>query len=167
MSLKRLSEELDFKINLKLNKVIKEVGEITVRSSLIDYAYLVSDSILETQVKLIDEINKNQDLFYTSARGVNELNIIISSSVSDLVDEIFKNEKRTHKVGNLSSITVKLPKANVTTPGVFYYIFQQLAWEGVIIQEVISTTNEFTIIVHDDQIDTAFRVIKELKNKED
>ena len=30
--------------------------------------------------------------------------------------------------------------------------------------EVISTTNEFTIIVSDDQIDVAFKVIKDLKN---
>lgn len=167
MALKRLSEELDFKINLKLNKVLKNIGEITVRSSLVDYAFLVSETILETQTRLIAEVNKNQDLFYTSARGVNELNIIISGSVSDAVEEIFKNEKKTHRVENLSSITVKLPQANVTTPGVFYYIFQRLAWEGVIIHEVISTTNEFTVVVHDNQIDIAFKVIKDLKNIED
>lgn len=167
MALKRLSEELDFKINLKLNKVLKNIGEITVRSSLVDYAFLVSETILETQTKLIAEVSKNQDLFYTSARGVNELNIIISASVSNAIEEIFKNEKKTHRVDNLSSITVKLPQANVTTPGVFYYIFQRLAWEGVIIHEVISTTNEFTVVVHDNQIDIAFKVIKDLKNIED
>jgi hypothetical protein len=50
---------------------------------------------------------------------------------------------------------------------VYYYIFQKLAWEGVIIHEVISTTNEFTIIVNDTQIDTAFKIIKDLKNIED
>lgn len=167
MALKRLSEELDFKINLKLNKVLKNIGEITVRSSLVDYAFLISETILETQTRLINEVRKNQDLFYTSARGVNELNIIISASVAPIVDEIFKNEKKTHRLEELSSITVKLPQANVTTPGVFYYIFQRLAWEGVIIHEVVSTTNEFTIIVHDNQIDTAFKVIKDLKNIED
>jgi hypothetical protein len=42
--------------------------------------------------------------------------------------------------------------------------FKSLAWEGIIIHEVISTTNEFTIIVSDDQIDVAFKVIKDLKN---
>jgi hypothetical protein len=83
--------------------------------------------------------------------------------VADLVDDIFKNEKRTHKIENLSSISVKLPQENVSVPGVYYYIFQRLAWEGVIIHEVISTTNEFTIIVRDEQIDVAFKVIKGLK----
>lgn len=167
MALKRLSEELDFRINHKLVKVLKNIGEITVRSSLVDFAFVVSDTLLENQVKLISEINKNKELFYTSSRGVNETNIIVSASIIDTVEEIFKNEKQTHKVENLSSITVKLPEVNVTVPGVFYYIFQRLAWEGVIIHEVISTTNEFTVIVNDNQIDTAFKIIKDLKNVND
>lgn len=167
MALKRLSEELDFKINYKISKVLKNIGEITVRSSLVDFAFVVSPTLLENQAKLLAEINKDKDLFYTSSRGVSETNIIISSSISGVVEDIFKNEKLTHKVGNLSSITVKLPNVNITIPGVFYYIFQSLAWKGVIVHEVISTTNEFTVIVHDNQIDTAFRVIKDLKNIED
>lgn len=164
MSLKRLSEELDFKINYKISKVLKNIGEITVRSSLTDFTYVISDTLLDNQAKLISEINKQQDIFYTSSRGVNETNIVTSTSIEPIVEAIFKNEKLTHKIENLSSITVKLPQENISTPGVYYYIFQRLAWEGVIIHEVISTTNEFTIIVSDEQIDIAFKVIKDLKN---
>ena len=164
MSLKRLSEELDFKINYKISKVLKNIGEITVRSSLTDFTFISSDSLLDNQAKLISEINKQQDIFYTSSRGVNETNIVTSTSIELMVEAIFKNEKLTHKIENLSSITVKLPQENISTPGVYYYIFQRLAWEGIIIHEVISTTNEFTIIVSDDQIDVAFKVIKDLKN---
>ena len=164
MSLKRLSEELDFKINYKISKVLKNIGEITVRSSLTNFTYVISEPLLENQAKLISEINKQQDIFYTSSRGVNETNIVISTSVELLIEAIFKNEKLTHKIENLSSITVKLPQENISTPGIYYYIFQKLAWEGIIIHEVISTTNEFTIIVSDDQIDVAFKVIKDLKN---
>lgn len=164
MSLKRLSQELDFKINYKISKVLKNIGEITVRSSLTDFTFISSDTLLANQAKLISEINKQQGIFYTSSRGVNETNIVTSTSVEPLVETIFKNEKLTHKIENLSSITVKLPKENISTPGVYYYIFQRLAWEGVIIHEVISTTNEFTIIVSDEQIDTAFKVMKDLKN---
>ena len=164
MSLKRLSEELDFKINYKISKVLKNIGEITVRSSLTDYTFVISDTLLDNQAKLLSEINKLQDIFYTSSRGVNETNIVTSASLGTMIDILFKNEKLTHKIENLSSITVKLPQENISTPGVYYYIFQRLAWEGIIIHEVISTTNEFTIIVSDEQIDVAFKVIKDLKN---
>lgn len=164
MALKRLSEELDFKINYKISKVLKNIGEITVRSSLTDYTFVISDTLLENQARLLTEINKAHDIFYTSSRGVNETNIVVSNSIASTIETIFRGEKLTHKIEDLSSITVKLPQENISTPGVYYYIFQRLAWEGIIIHEVISTTNEFTIIVSDDQIDVAFKVIKDLKN---
>ncbi|CAM3964680.1 MULTISPECIES: aspartate kinase [Flavobacterium] len=167
MSLKRLSEELDFKINHKISRVLKNTGEITVRSSLTDYAFVISETLLDNQARLLSEINKEADVFYTSSRGVNESNIIISTSMSYLVADLLKMEKITHKIENLSSITVKLPQENISVPGVYYYIFQRLAWEGIIIHEVISTTNEFTIIVSDSQIDIAFKVIKDLKSIQD
>ncbi|MBF04408.1 MAG: aspartate kinase [Flavobacterium sp.] len=167
MSLKRLSEELNFKINHKISRVLKNTGEITVRSSLTDYAFTISETLLDNQAKLLSEINKESDVFYTSSRGVNESNIIISTSAAYLVADLLKTEKITHKIENLSSITVKLPQENVSVPGVYYYIFQRLAWEGIIIHEVISTTNEFTIIVSDNQIDIAFKAIKDLKSIQD
>lgn len=79
------------------------------------------------------------------------------------VEELFQYEKCTQKAENLSSITVKLPAENVSVPGIYYFIFQRLAWEGIVLYEVISTTNEFTILVDDEQVDVAFRTIKNLK----
>ncbi|MCB0443020.1 MAG: aspartate kinase [Flavobacterium sp.] len=164
MALKRLSEELDFKVNHKILKVLKNIGEITVRSSLIDYTFAVSETILDKQAALISEINKENGIFYTSSRGVNETNIVVSNSVGYLVDKHFSGEKLIQKLDNLASITVKLPKENISIPGIYYFIFQRLAWEGIIINEVISTSNEFTILVSEEEVDVAFKVIKDLKS---
>jgi hypothetical protein len=164
MSLKRLTEELDFKINHRVTKVIKNIAEITVRSSLNDYTYAISDSILNKHAELISKINLRKDVFYTSSRGVNEINIVLSESMNNEIKFLFNDEKLIQKLENLSSITVKLPQENVAVPGVYYYIFQRLAWEGIIIYEVISTSNEFTILVSEQQIDIAFKVIKDLKS---
>jgi hypothetical protein len=142
---------------------MKNLGEITVRSSLIDYTFAVSSTILTKQADLISEINSNPDIFYTSSKGVSETNIIVSQSVAHLVEKHFAIEKQIQKLENLASITVKLPKENTVIPGIYYFIFQRLAWEGIIINEVISTSNEFTILVSDDEVDIAFRVIKDLK----
>lgn len=164
MALKRLSEDLDFRVNHKITKVLKNMGEITVRSSLIDYTFAISDTILNQQAQLISEINAHSDIFYTSSRGVNETNIVVSESMSNLVDKHFSGEKLIQRLDNLASITVKLPKENVTIPGIYYFIFQRLAWEGIIINEVISTSNEFTILVSDDEVNVAFKIMKDLKN---
>lgn len=163
MALKRLSDDLEFRATHKIIKVLKNIGEITVRSSLTDFTFLVSDTILENQTILLKEVNKNKDVFYTSSRGVNEMNIVVSNTLDSAVEELFKNEKCTQKAEHLSSITVKLPAENVSVPGIYYFIFQRLAWEGIVLFEVISTTNEFTIIVNDEQVDIAFRTIKDLK----
>jgi hypothetical protein len=164
MALKRLTEELDFKLNHKVSKVIKNIGEITVRSSLNDYTYMISDTILVKHAELIAKINLQKDVFYTSSRGVNEINIVLSESMNKEIEILFKDEKQIQKLINLSSITVKLPQENVAVSGVYYFIFQRLAWEGIIIYEVISTSNEFTILVSEQQVDVAFKVIKNLKS---
>ncbi len=163
MALKRLSDDLEFRATHKIIKVLKNIGEITVRSSLTDYTFLVSDTILVQQAKLLEEVNKNQDVFFTSSRGVNELNIVVSNIMDRTVEELFKAEKCTQKAEELSSITVKLPAENVSVPGIYYFIFQRLAWEGIVLYEVISTTNEFTILVDDKHVDIAFKTIKDLK----
>jgi len=163
MALKRLSDDLEFRATHKIVKVLKNIGEITVRSNLSDYTFLSSETILSNQAKLLEEVNKNQDIFYTSSRGVNEINIVVSNALDSTVEQLFSSERRTQKSANLSSVTVKLPAENVSVPGIYYFIFQRLAWEGIVLYEVISTTNEFTILVNDDQVDVAFKTIKDLK----
>ncbi len=163
MALKRLSDDLEFRATHKIVKVLKNIGEITVRSNLSDYTFLSSETILPNQAKLLEEVNKNQDIFYTSSRGVNEINIVVSNALDRTVEELFVHERCTQKAENLSSVTVKLPAENVSVPGIYYFIFQRLAWEGIVLYEVISTTNEFTILVNDSQVDVAFKTIKDLK----
>ena len=164
MALKRLSENLEFLATHKIVKVLKDIGEITVRSSLTDYTFQLTPSILSSQLDLMREIENMPDIFYTSSRGVNEINIVVSNRLEKTVERIFKNEICTQKAEQLASVSVKLPSENVTVPGIYYFIFQRLAWEGIVLYEVISTTNEFTILVDDIQADKAFSIIKALKN---
>ncbi len=163
MALKRLSNELEFRTTFKIVKIIKDIGDITVRSSLVDYNFKVSDTLLSNQAKLLAKVDNNDD-FYTSSRGVNECNIVVSGNLIFLVEDVLKNEILLSKQENLSSISIKLPSENVSIPGVYYFVFQRLSWEGINIYEVISTSNEFTILVNEDQVDKAFKVIKDLKN---
>ena len=163
MALKRISDTADFVQTKQIIKVLKNLGDITVRSSLVDYSFLISDSLLVAQSNLLKQIEQKKEVFYTSSRGVSESNIIVSHNIAPLVDELFKDESCFSKTENLSSITMKLPSENVTIPGIYYFIFQRLSWEGVNINEVISTSNEFTILMHEDQVNTAFTVIKNLK----
>ena len=163
MALKRLSSDFEFRSSLKIVRTLRNIGDITVRSSLIDYNFKISPTLLISQGKLMAEISSDRDNFYTSSRGVNECNVVVSSNLAELVESCFFNETCIHKEMELSSISVKLPIENVSVPGIYYFVFQRLSWEGINIYEVISTSNEFTILVNEDQVDKAFRIIKDLK----
>ncbi|MDO4781851.1 MAG: aspartate kinase [Capnocytophaga felis] len=163
MALKRLSTDMEFRSTHRIVKVLKNIGEIIVRSNLTDYTFLVSETILNSQAELLKKIQNTKDVFYATSRGVNETSLIVSNSTEAIVEEVFKNEKCLHKFTNLGSISVKLPEENISVPGIYYFIFQRLAWEGVSMNEVISTANEFTIVVPEFQVDVAFKVIKDLK----
>jgi hypothetical protein len=47
--------------------------------------------------------------------------------------------------------------------GFYYYILKQLAWDGINIVEIISTSSEFTLIVAMEDIDKTFSVLMKLK----
>lgn len=163
MALKRLSSDLEFRHSHKIIRTLKNIGDITVRSSLTDYNFKVSDTLLAAQAQLLAQLQLSSENFYTSSRGVHECNIVVSAHLAPLVDKFLAKEECLHKEESLSSITIKLPTENVAIPGIYYFVFQRLSWEGINIYEVISTSNEFTILVNDAQVDKAFRVVKDLK----
>lgn len=164
MALKRLSTDLEFRSSYKIIKILKNIGDITVRSALIDFNFKVSDTLLSAQAKLLSQLQLSSENFYTSSRGVHECNIVVSEHLAPLVDKYLEHEECLHKQKNLSSITLKLPTENVSIPGIYYFVFQRLSWEGINIYEVISTSNEFTILINDEQVDKAFKVVKGLKH---
>ena len=103
-------------------------------------------------------------IFYTSSRGIDECNIVVSKNLCQLVENELVNEFCINKTEQLSAISFKLPEENVSVPGIYYYVFQKLSWEGININQVISTSNEFTILVSESEVDKAFSIINKLKS---
>ncbi len=163
MALNRLVPRLELLSNIKLQKVIENIGDIVVRSNLADLTYRNSRSLYQCQARLLDAIQQNKEAFCTFSRGINETALVVSSSLIPEVEEIFRAERQLAKKTALSSITIKLPDENSLYPGVYYYIFKELAWENINMVELISTTNEFTVLVHNDDIQRAFSILMELK----
>ena len=125
MALKRISDNQEFLSTHKIVRVLKNLGDITVRSSLADYCFKITDTLLLSQAKFLDQIKSEPNAFYTSSRGVAECNIIVSQNLIDTVDTIFQSEFCLDKEVNLSAITVKLPTDNVQIPGIYYFIFHR------------------------------------------
>ena len=164
MALKRLKPTINFQINHRVKKVIGLLGDIIVRSNLVDFTFRNTPTLIKAQTRLLDRIATRDDVFFTFSKGIYETTIILSDTMENEVMEIFKEEKMIYKINNLSSITIKLPEEVSQVFGVFYHILKKLAYEGINIFELVSTTHEFTIIVNDDTVDSAFSVLKNIKN---
>jgi len=166
MALKRLKPTINFQINLRIKKVVELMGDITVRSNLADYTYRNSNSLTACQTQLLDLISTRKEIFYAFSQGIYETTLVLSDIIGEEIDRLFKDEFLTYKFSNLSSITIKLPEENAQVFGVYYHILKKLAYEGINILEIISTTHEFTVIVNDEDVDAAFSVLKRLKHEE-
>lgn len=163
MAIKRMSPGYYHRINLKIKNFMGTLGDFLVRSDLEDFTFENSETLILSQAELMKALNDDKDAFYTYCRGVNESTVITSTSVTDKLRQIFKKEKLKSHTAELASITIKLPTVNTEISGIYYYILKHLAWEGINIVEVVSTANEFTVVVKSDDIDSAFSVLMQLK----
>lgn len=163
MAIKRMAPGTYHKVDMKINNVIGGIGDFLVRSDLIDFTVENSESIQKSQTSLIQFIEEDKDCFFTLCKGITETTYILNAKYIEDVKKFFADERLKAQNLNLSSITIKLPTANIETYGVYYYILKHLAWEGINIVQVVSTANEFTAIVHSDDIDEAFKILMQIK----
>jgi endonuclease V-like protein UPF0215 family len=160
MALRRYSPPPHLRKSRQMQSILKELGDITVRSNLVDYTFQNSESLIQSHSKVLK--NFNPKAFYGFSRGIYESNIVVSKSEANKVIESFKNETLIGSQDDLSAISIRLPENNSKISGLYYQIFKRLAWEGISLYEVISTTNEFTMLVENHMVDKAFSAIKTL-----
>ena len=164
MALRRHHQPLNLENSGRLKNVFKSLGDITVRSNLSDFTFQNSNTLINSHTQVLEKISANNQIFYAFTRGMFESNIIISTSEKEGILKAFENETLIGAQDHLSAISIYLPKGNSKIAGLYYQIFKRLAWEKITLYEVVSTTNEFTIVVEDDLVDKAFSVIKRLKD---
>ncbi|PZD78451.1 hypothetical protein [Mesonia sp. K7] len=164
MALRRCNSPAGVSNSAKVKESLRRLGDITVRSNICAFTYQNSDSLIQSNAMMLEKIDDIHHLFYAFTRGIAESNLMISGSKKDLVEDNFNQEKLIHFRGNLSAVSIKLPQDNYKITGLYYQIFKNLAWNGIAVYDVVSTTNEFIALVNDEVVDKAFSVIKGLKN---
>lgn len=164
MAIGRLPLSKHKSIEKKLMNIISDIGDMVVRSNLVKYNFRNYPGIAKNQSSFLEKSETFTDSFYTVSRGINETTLIINAQLKRILEERLDNEHLLTKTENLSAITIKLPENNTEVEGVYYYILKKLAWKSITIEEVISTTNEFTMVVKSDLVSQAFEVLINLKD---
>ena len=163
MAINRLSPVEELRIRKNIKKLAANLGDFIVRSDLCDYTFKNTPSLLKEIAKLLSKAADSNDYFLTVSQGIFETNIVISKNLLENVEANFNNETLIHNVKDLASITLKLPKDNQEQSGIYYFILKQLAWANIPLQEIISTTNEMTIVVKEKDVNETFSILMDIK----
>lgn len=144
---------------------IRDLGDIVVRSGITDFTFLNSHSILDSQSRLLEQVKHIPKAYFTYSSTFHESNILVSNDLKDLVQSCFNKETCVMVKDNLSSLSIELPEDNSKTVGLYFYIFKLLAYEGIPVFEVLSTSNYFTLFLEEAFVNQAFALINEIKTK--
>ena len=158
MALKRIADTMEGKTVSETK--LPKLGNITLRSNLVELTYLNSPTILDTYRELFLLVDQRKDVFCSVSQGIKEITIITTDDIRREVEKMFIKEHLIARLISLSSITISLPRIVVDTPGSYYTILKKLAWENINIIEVLSTYTELTIVFSNDDVDKAFSVLK-------
>ncbi len=142
---------------------LRNLGDIVVRSGITEYTFLNSNTILTSQTNLLNSVKNEAKAYFTYSSNFQESNILVASSLKDTVEKHFKNETCISVADNLSSMSIALPEDNSKVIGLYFYIFKLLAYEGIPVFEVISTSNYFTLFLEKEHVNKAFLLMNEIK----
>lgn len=151
------------KKHLSKNISFREMGDIVVRSGITEYTYLNSKSILASQAELLNIVKDERSVYLNYSSNYQESNILVSGELKDTVAACFRNEIMVSVKSELSSITIELPKNSSKSVGLYFYIFKLLAYEGIPVFEMISTSNYFALFLEKEYINRAFLLMNEIK----
>jgi len=147
------------------SKHFRKLGDIIVRSGITEYTYLNSKDTIAKKAKLLDAVKDQTGIYLNYSSNFQESNFLVSTSLQPTIKEIFKDEKLVSVSDELSAITIALPAENTKTVGLYFYIFKLLAYEGIPVYEIISTSNYFTLFLEQDYVNQAFLLMNEIKSK--
>lgn len=133
--------------------------QCTMRSDLIERSYTKSNTILRSFKRLTETLDFTTDIFITWSMGVHEVTIIADRKLETIIDAACKEEKTTASINELAAIMLKLPEQVISTPGSYYNYLGKLTWQGINIEEVISTAHELIVIVKTNTAHEAFKCL--------
>ena len=164
MALRRYQEELqgfDKKI-----KSFKFKGEIILKTNIIDFNVIKSQSLLNKIKNLYSLVNFERGDTLNIILGNNEISIITNEKYKDKITDFLKGEKVLNKEFDLVALSISFTGENFfDTPGVIFTAVRKLAWETINIYEIVSTMTELTFILSNGDSMKAYNVLHELISK--
>jgi hypothetical protein len=138
------------------------IESISTRSNLTELTFARTQTI-RTRLK---EIHENTNLLdaeiLTVTSGVREVSLIVPSTLKNEVIAIFSGTAPTLVLEELACLTVRFPARYLHTPNTIFTLLRPLALNRINIVEVVSTYTELSIIVAEEDLQSAFTIFSKL-----
>ena len=165
MAIKRITFDSSPSIEDEIREALSHLGDIIVRIGLTCYTFENSKTLKEKEISLYNLIHEDPSYFINASVGLRGSTYIINSNNEEDLESIFKNDYLIKKVMFLASVSITFPAIYEKVIGTTYYVLKQLAWSGINIVEILTTENELAIIVHEKDVDQAFKILMALKRR--
>ncbi|MAE42992.1 hypothetical protein CMO93_04420 [Candidatus Woesearchaeota archaeon] len=164
MALRRYAGELGgFDKNIKK---FKFRGEIIMRTNIMDFNVVKSQSLLDKIKNLYSIVNFDQGDTLNIILGNNEISIVVNEKYNEKLSNFLKGEKIINKEFDMVALTISFNSNNfLITPGVIFTAIRKLAWENINIYEIVSTMTELTFILSKKDSMKAYNMLNGLFEK--
>ncbi len=153
MAIQRISK--DFEPKYSSEKIFNKKLSLTIHSNL----FLLTHSGKEIN------LTKNVGDFILVTHGINETTLVASTKFQKRINKNFEKKLIKKYINNLAAITIDLPKQATKNSSVYYFFLKSLAWEGINVVEIFTTTEELTFIVTEKDLKNALGIIQSLFNE--
>jgi len=150
----------------KYNQFLKKIKlskktDLLVKSNLFEISLPRSATLHLAITKLYQTVNFNIGDTLNIIFGNYEVLIISNDKYKKKFLDILKKENILEVQKDISSISIKIPKECLYTPGFYFAITKLLLLENISIIDIVNTKTEATLLLFDKDIPKSYSVLKE------
>ncbi len=159
MSIRRYLEE-DNKAKYK-KVILNSSMNITLKSDLFEISLAKTPGINKILMELYNVIDAGEGDTLNIIQGNHEVLIISDSIHEKKFEKILKGQKIKRIKRNISSLSIRIPREVIDTPGFYFSITRVLAIENIPIVDIVNTETEATLIIEDKYVTKAYSLLKQ------
>lgn len=135
------------------------LGDISLRSDLVGLTYTNTPALPRKLARLAHELAPQH--YFTSSRGLLQTSVIVHQEHFMAVKDAMSKENLEFVTEKLTALILHLKPGHDNVSGVLVFPLSLLAWRGIPVVEVISTNDEFNLIIHQTDVERAFSTLNQ------
>lgn len=136
-----------------------EIKQLSIHSNLVDMVYDKNVENMHSLEKFSKIIQKSAEDFFIFSTGTKDISIVVSKETQEKVIDAFESKPHYLKT-NLASLSIQFDPKLVSSPSIGLYFHKLFAKRKIVLEKVVTTHNEFSIIFEEHYLEDAIHVLR-------